>query len=36
MPPKFINLTLQRLKPHAARNWYKAINALMIFGRQIH
>jgi integrase len=29
MPPKFISLTLNQLKPHAARNWFKAIHHLM-------
>jgi integrase len=29
MPPKFIALTLNRLKPQAARNWLKAIRHLM-------
>jgi integrase len=31
MPPKFIVLTLNKLKPHAARNWFKAIRHLMTF-----
>ena len=29
MPPKFIALTLNRLKPQAARNWFKTIRHLM-------
>jgi integrase len=29
MPPKFIALTLNKLKPQAARNWFKAIRHLM-------
>jgi integrase len=29
MPPKFIALTLSKLKPQAARNWFKAIRRLM-------
>jgi integrase len=29
MPPKFIALTLNKLKPHAARNWFKTIKPLM-------
>jgi integrase len=29
MPPKFISLTLNRLSPGAARNWFKAIRHLM-------
>jgi integrase len=29
MPPKFISLTLNKLQPHAARNWFKAIRHLM-------
>ena len=29
MPPKFIALTLNRLQPHAARNWFKTIRHLM-------
>lgn len=29
MPPKFITLTLNKLKPQAARNWFKAIRHLM-------
>jgi integrase len=29
MPPKFISLTLNGLKPQAARNWFKAIRHLM-------
>jgi integrase len=31
MPPQFIALTLNKLKPHAARNWFKAIRHLMQF-----
>jgi hypothetical protein len=29
MPPKFISLTLNKMKPQAARNWFKAIRHLM-------
>jgi site-specific recombinase XerD len=29
MPPKFIALTLNKLQPHAARNWFKTIKHLM-------
>jgi integrase len=29
MPPKFISLTLNKLRPQAARNWFKAIRHLM-------
>jgi integrase len=29
MPPKFISLTLNKLQPHAARNWFKTIRHLM-------
>jgi integrase len=29
MPPKFIALTLNKLQPHAARNWFKTIRHLM-------
>jgi integrase len=31
LPSKFIALTLHKLKPHAARNWLKAIRHLMAF-----
>jgi len=31
MPPQFISLTLNKLKPHAARNWFKAIRHVMAF-----
>lgn len=31
LPPQFIALTLNKLKPHAARNWFKAIRHLMAF-----
>src|SRR4029077_6212653 len=31
MPPKFIALMLGKMKPHAARNWFKAIRALCQF-----
>jgi integrase len=31
MPPQFISLTLNKLKPHAARNWLKALRHLMAF-----
>src|SRR5262249_10722030 len=31
MPPDFIRKTLDTLKPHAARNWLKAIRHLMQF-----
>jgi integrase len=31
MPAKFITLTLNKLQPHAARNWFKAIRHLMQF-----
>ena len=31
LPPKFISLTLDRMKPFAARNWLKAIRHLMQF-----
>ena len=29
MPPKFIALTLNKLQPHAARNWFKTIRHVM-------
>jgi integrase len=29
MPPKFISLMLNKLRPHAARSWFKAIRHLM-------
>ena len=29
LPPKFITLTLNKLRPSAARNWFKAIRHLM-------
>jgi hypothetical protein len=31
LPPKFIALVLSKKKPHAARNWFKAIRALCQF-----
>jgi integrase len=31
LPPKFIALTLSQMKPHAARNWVKALRGLMQF-----
>jgi len=31
LPPKFIALTLSQMKPHAARNWIKALRGLMQF-----
>jgi integrase len=31
MPPKFIDALLGKMKPHAARNWFKAIRALCQF-----
>lgn len=31
LPSQFIALTLNKLKPHAARNWFKAIRHLMAF-----
>jgi integrase len=31
LPPKFIALTLARMKPYAARNWMKALRGLMQF-----
>jgi integrase len=31
MPAKFINITIDKMKPHAARNWFKAIRALMAY-----
>jgi len=35
LPSKFIVLTLNKLKPHAARNWFKAIRHLMAFAVSI-
>ena len=31
LPPKFIAITLSKMKPHAARNWFKAVRSLMQF-----
>jgi hypothetical protein len=31
MPPKFIRLTLDKMKPAPARNWFKAIRGLMAY-----
>jgi integrase len=31
MPPKFIRLTLDKMKPAPARNWFKAIRTLMAY-----
>jgi integrase len=31
LPPKFIALTLSQMKPHAAKNWVKALRGLMQF-----
>jgi integrase len=31
LPSKFIALSLNKLKPHAARNWFKALRHLMTF-----
>jgi hypothetical protein len=31
LPPKFIMLTLSQMRPSVARNWFKAIRALMQF-----
>jgi integrase len=35
MPPKFIALTLNKLQPHAARNWFKAIRHLMQYAKSV-
>jgi integrase len=35
MPPKFIALTLNRLKPQAARNWFGAIKHLMQYAASV-
>jgi integrase len=31
LPPKFITLTLSQMRPSVARNWFKAVRALMLF-----
>jgi integrase len=35
LPPKFIALTLSKMKPHAARNWAKALRGLMQFALKL-
>jgi integrase len=35
MPPKFIALTLNKLKPHAGRNWFKTIRHLMQYAVEV-
>jgi integrase len=35
MPAKFISLTLNKLKPHAARNWFKTIRHLMQYAVEV-
>ena len=35
LPPKFIALTLSQMKPHAARNWLKALRGLMQFATKL-